>query len=729
MNAIEVIKQKAKSAYHFGGLRNRKTSEMKRARTRSEADAIGRPRKSPKSSEVPVAEGNAQPGSISDAPRPVEVETEAVRERPIADTAPDHSPARHSGSHVDIDVAKEGSLKDHDRKAGSDQSIGRFTLGGQQQHQAIREKAYVWFRGEAADDYTYGPVRILKCSDGVDSQCASLLLTLEFSAKVQATVRAEREFLKLERRATKEMGVAERFESRLKREIRNHKGRLSDFEPDQTEPEKEAALRKELEVLEQMLEQSKTDQQCSQTLVNSRASILREVQAETIAYLEEAFVYANLLKPEEDDDDESIEERDLDEEYAKFRQRNQEENDGRPITPLDVSRDHMLAPPPTAEQQARQELIDAWWTARDRFRVAQDAFDARESDRDRDKQDYMEAVELGYKSIDDVADDFDLPWLQRFQRMTRELIDAEKTFTVARANVDEAGIDIESKHAFTSPTNSELGGPDQQNQVQNVSTFAASNQRIARWRESVPRSMSPRENEDEDSGAGEVSEDLDIVPFDSVSAAAEGTVRRLIIHWSKICKDDSCENKVCKSVIFNNRTVDQCAFETPASEEEGGSGKIAEKKSADEVSQEKASDEPSGDRTPDGSVEKEASHATSSKKACSDISVEEAADKTSEEEAPEVTSVEKEAVDSSEEKVAVKPPEEAAADEAPEANTVDESIGREAANEPAEEKASNETSGEGASSHVSEEKASSDSSRRRHPMKLRKRKHKKRYQR
>ena len=143
-----------------------------------------------------------------------------------------------------------------------------------------------------------------------------------------------------------------------------------------------------------MADETRAQRQAVLTSLETKANILREVQTAAIAPLEEAFVFARLLEPQDDRPDTQIEELNLQKEYQDFRAKLYV-SDGisAPSVALHTGEEHLYAYEPlTAEQEHEQELQDAFWRAQERLQSAQHAFDRRENDRAIELQARAEAV-------------------------------------------------------------------------------------------------------------------------------------------------------------------------------------------------------------------------------------------------------------------------------------------------------------------------------------------------
>lgn len=307
--------------------------------------------------------------------------------------------------------------------------------------QTVRERAYVWSEHEDPEDYTDGPVRMVAASDGL-KRCCALLMTFDFSAKVQRALQAERDFLQLKKTSLKQRKISMRLECDLNCEISNHELRISALERKEDPDEaKINSLKEERSYLQRMLKGVEIDEQCNLSLVKSQLDNLQRIQAEANAHLEEAFVCARLLDANEQRPESPIEYLDLKEEYQRFRQAQDDNESGRSIASLDDEY-HVQPRQLTPEEEARQNLVDAFWEARELLVEAQSAFDDKERRRALDAQAREAAIERGAAPEDTSQEQFDLRWLERFRGLTRELIEAEEAYSRANTDALEAGIDM-----------------------------------------------------------------------------------------------------------------------------------------------------------------------------------------------------------------------------------------------------------------------------------------------
>ena len=393
--------------------------------------------------------------------------------------------------------------------------------------QAIRDQFYINFTSEDESDYTQGPARIVLSADGI-KHCAALLLTLELSAKIQKALRAQRNFAKARRVALRKKKVSLNFSSELERQIWGRKS----HDVDET---KKQILLEELAVLELMREHDRVTRQKIQADLEFQGQLLRNIQEEANAEIEEAFICAHLLDPGDDSPDTPIEELDLQEEYRNFKEKLRATDSvvPTPTSPLDTSQDYLMAPKQlmTTEQEREQKLKEAVWNAYRRLQSAQVAFDHREVDRAAEFQANFEAANNGEATIDATPEDFDLRWLEREQHLTRELIEAETALGEAKAAAVEAGVDVPLDDRASGFVDDVADGYRMSMEQEYIASVPSP--KVKNWLSEIPELASPSFNERFEEGDEWEAKDVGI--SDSVSVVAEGNERRRIDKWRKVC--------------------------------------------------------------------------------------------------------------------------------------------------------------------------------------------------
>jgi hypothetical protein len=183
-----------------------------------------------------------------------------------------------------------------------------------------------------------------------------------------------------------------------------------------------------------MREENELRQQELKNNLEYQGKVLREIQKQANAELEEAFVCAQLLEPEDGTPDTPIEDLDLKKEYQHFITPDTDSVVSVDTSILDTSTDHKFVSesPMTDEQKRERALTKALFAAEDRMRAAQAAFDRREVDRHAEYLANAEAVERGEETTDASPEEFDLRWVQKIQELTRELIEAETALSAPK---------------------------------------------------------------------------------------------------------------------------------------------------------------------------------------------------------------------------------------------------------------------------------------------------------
>lgn len=415
------------------------------------------------------------------------------------------------------------SLMDQDIPMGEDMATA------QQQ----RDTVYLVFNGEDETDYTEGPARMVIASDGVKEACGSLLITLPLSQSIQTALLAGRAFAKMERVAERRREVLGKLIDDLTAEIANHNLRLLQGNAGDDESKQEE-LRTALNNLEQMLEENKLRQQRIQSDLEHRGRILRNVQREANEQLE-AFVCAQLLEPEDEMPDTPIEDLDLQKEYQAFIT----PSDAASVvtitaTPLDTSRKHMFVvrPEPAEEQKRKKEITEAVFGAQERLQAAQAAFDRREEDRANEWTANNEAAARGEDPMDSTPEDFDLRWVQRIQELTRELIEAESAFSVAKAAAIDGVINIAMDDSASGFVHDVADG--YRMSMEQGMIDSAPVPKIDDWMSEIPDAASPSFNEQTHDDSEWQADEVQI--SDSVSMVAyDAGDRKRIDKWKRVC--------------------------------------------------------------------------------------------------------------------------------------------------------------------------------------------------
>ncbi|KAI7177125.1 hypothetical protein KC316_g9703 [Hortaea werneckii] len=399
---------------------------------------------------IPDAHERSMPAqSKSLVPNP-SITAEKVNSAISVEHLPNELPEQKCQYLTDDDlVDRDRSNADTSNADSNDRISAMRTTAYSDEQQAIRNESYIINTGEEPDDYTEGPARLVVASDGI-KECAALLLTWEFSAKIQQAVEAQRNHDRLCQKAVRTLEVALNFEMDLETEIANHESRLSMLETEEIpDQERIVALQEELAALKSMLKDSCEARQAADVQKTSETAALAEVQAVVITALEEAFVHARLVASDVAGMPD-IPDLDLQTEYLKYRSAQHEDGDdtnASTVAPLDTNDKHLQAAPLSEEQQKIKDLADSFFIAQARLQKAQDAFESREMRREQEWQANVDAGTRGEEVRDATPEDFDARWLKHVQEPTREVIDAEAEVAGAKKAALEAGIDVANDEA------------------------------------------------------------------------------------------------------------------------------------------------------------------------------------------------------------------------------------------------------------------------------------------
>jgi hypothetical protein len=157
------------------------------------------------------------------------------------------------------------------------------------------------------------------------------------------------------------------------------------------------------------------------TDVEVQARKLRSLQAAANEHLEEAFVCANLLVQEEEEPEPETEDLDMAQEYEAFCRKLESVNDETfedAAPPLDMTGEHLQVAPPSEEEQARQNVINALWASKETLDQARRDFEERDIRRAQELNANKVAAENGESTSDDSPEDFDVRRVQRYREIS-----------------------------------------------------------------------------------------------------------------------------------------------------------------------------------------------------------------------------------------------------------------------------------------------------------------------
>ncbi|CZT18626.1 uncharacterized protein RCC_04470 [Ramularia collo-cygni] len=387
--------------------------------------------------------------------------------------------------------------------------------------------------------------------NGFDSikKCPVLLLTYESTLSIPKLLRFQREVLKQERQAHAKLESLSDYEIALANEIRNHKSLLAQYTEDDKstagtaeEPDRTENLQQELDNLERLLKGAENRRGTIEANLRRRRNLLQVYQTDVNQFLEVAFLGAQAIEAESDEDEEVAEvpEISVKEEYQKLLAQMQEIN-GTQVTEAPVT----LTPHTTTdifadtqtnkrspEQQARTEASKALWEAREDLQYARVQFEQRNETRQRELNDTI-ALELRGEPVPfNSVEEFDLHWIQRFREITQELQAAEEGLSRAQAAAKTAGPALEYENQSSCfPDDPADGNAELMSNENDSPEVFAGDPRMIAWMDSLAHSGDPdfcEPNEVDKWGSGE-----EVDWCDSASAVACGSERKRIDAWKR----------------------------------------------------------------------------------------------------------------------------------------------------------------------------------------------------
>ncbi|KJX95666.1 hypothetical protein TI39_contig4099g00020 [Zymoseptoria brevis] len=410
------------------------------------------------------------------------------------------------------------------------------------EEEEARQSVMLVFEEEIQDAYTDGPGCLIEAHDGV-KPCIALTISSDLSAKIQKVIMSKREFEAEKVRAKARSEAVKKFSSELRTAKVKHQSRIASEEArqsvsDEEKSDKISSLRQELEMLELLSENMTAVKTNIELNLSARADGLAAAQAAVSAYLEDAFVYAQLSKPDAGASPEPVPEYDLQEEYQTLRDQMEEINGGPPAPQtLDTSDDHLRANKPvqTPAQEAMLHASTDLWHARERLREAQYRFESRDEIRREEYQQNIELEESGQPTLDISNEDFDCRWVKCITDMTRELIEAESAVEQAKIAAREAGLPCEDDGQSSCFADDADDGPDGpfRSGDPDTSEHVAAEPRVLDWFDSLVEAGDSEFMEAADVDDWECSE---AGMSDSLSMVAQGSDRRRIDKWQQACR-------------------------------------------------------------------------------------------------------------------------------------------------------------------------------------------------
>lgn len=384
------------------------------------------------------------------------------------------------------------------------------------------------FEGEDERYYTDGPVRLIAATDATRS-CAALLMNLDLSKKIQAAIRCERDFERHGRKTMTEQEGLIDFVAQLRIDIEERERHLSALEQD---PDVEHGsmdvtsetkqCQEQLDDLRILLQEAEARQSSLETSLQTQAQELRHRQAQVSAYLEEAFVNAQLLSPADDCPDSPSESSQIDQEVSDLCLRMHKPSGASTASP----------PNPTASQEKQQALETACYNAYDRLNSARQTFSDRNRLREEERLLNEIAAENDQPTTDSTREALDVRWVKRFQEMTRELIEAEEGLAQASARAAEESVEIQlGDEALSSGFGDD--GEGYAESVEREMVKSAPTELVLGWMTGVLEDDQMAEDQQHVADEWEADE----VEFgDAASAYAIGKEKSKIERWRTMCK-------------------------------------------------------------------------------------------------------------------------------------------------------------------------------------------------
>lgn len=409
--------------------------------------------------------------------------------------------------------------------------------------QAVRQKQYVSFRYEAPEDYTSGPARMVVATDGIKEDCVALLMTPELSATIQEAILRERDYARAKTAVMSERRSLSTLDSKIGREIASCRSRLAILDKNgEAESEESQKLQRQKSNLELMRKDVQARRERMRNNIEiHQAHQLLAFQADVNVHLEEAFVAARLLAPEDEEPEPQIEELDITQEYQHFCEKLAPMNDDPfDCSVFDHNSDHLKAEPLSQEEQARQVVVNDIWRVKDALDSARREFDNREAQRDREYQENIAAADNGGATTNESPEAFDVRWVMQNRNLTRNLIDAEAAYAAKKREVLEAGMPLPFTDAGTALEDTmdvmvEGQGYDVSEEQETMVPISPPG--VRRWLSKLPEDAEAEVAGDEARGDADEWEAEEVGISDSVSVVAEGKERARIDRWRQACAE------------------------------------------------------------------------------------------------------------------------------------------------------------------------------------------------
>jgi hypothetical protein len=460
---------------------------------------------------------------------------DAPRDSDVLEAASDPAPVIEEAREYDGNSIGDKEVEDQDQDQDQDPDDAEpLTF---EEAQSLRNRVYTKFGAEEPEDFTDGPVRFVESADGLKS-CVALFINYDLSQKIQAALRGQHHYSRVELEGMLRKQSLSRLQSAVHREISNCKARLYTLEDEgRTETEDGRKLGQQLTNLQLMLQDVQGRKEEVSIDVRMQAERLRNRQAAVNAHLEEAFICALLIAPHEDEPEPEIEKLDVSQEYLEFCRRLERADENifeDAVAPLDNTRDHKEVPPPSAEEQARQNVIDSLWAAKETLDLAHHNFDNRENDRAREYEANVQAADWGEGTTDDSPEAFDVRWVVRFRDLTRALIEAEAVYADVKRRAFEAGVPL----PFTDNESVFEGVGDETGYTMSKEqelVASAPSPTVRKWLSNMPEGGETGSVGEETQLEADEWDAEEVGISDSVSLVAEGRQRSRIDRWQDSC--------------------------------------------------------------------------------------------------------------------------------------------------------------------------------------------------
>ncbi|KAK3657973.1 hypothetical protein LTR56_000817 [Elasticomyces elasticus] len=403
--------------------------------------------------------------------------------------------------------------------------------------QAAREKSYVCIDGdEDPMDYTEGPSRLVMAADGL-KPCVALLMTTGLSDRVQAAVQARRDIDSAQVVVPLEREVNIRYQLNVECALDQYSTRIAELTAINTgEPVAELTeLQNKVEKLQYMLDEARYRDTVLDTRLNTTAENFCRCQNALTLYMEESFIDGTIIEPEVGQGIPEIPEFDLDEEYIRLCRSTKEDQGLEMASALSLAscQDDLQLRKLSPEEQHRQDLIDAAYTARQQYNLAQAAFDRRDYDRRVNKQNAASEAGIDEGEFDATpeGEEFQLCWFKLNNELTHTLVQAEQELAAANRALAEVGVEFDDANSCFV----DFGSNGHSMNFEADMKSSTSRPRVESWLDSIVYEVSPEVDVETDVDV-DVWNAHDVQIGDSLSCFAyEPARRRRVREWRQQC--------------------------------------------------------------------------------------------------------------------------------------------------------------------------------------------------